>query len=147
MISRRRYAIAALLIVLVIAGAGLAVSTIQSALKGRASAEWIITEPLISASDTSLPIYVSETRCDGGDGLKPSRIRSSVDYESDRILVTVWVTPLSGMQSCVGVLSCGRGPACTNFVVRLDQPIGNRDIYDGEPSPARQLTRDEKRLP
>jgi hypothetical protein len=70
---------------------------------------------------------VHEQACASGQPAE-RRIRPVVNYEADRIVVTITVENAGGDQACPG------NPD-TPFTLVLDEPVGDRVIYDGRTSP------------
>jgi hypothetical protein len=79
---------------------------------------------------TELHVLVGEDACDGGTLISPDRIQVGVAYAGDRVVVTLVARTPQGPQTCP--LRLGGSP----YVVKLDQPIGNRELLDGGPWPA-----------
>lgn len=91
---------------------------------------WVRTRP--AAGDRALDLMVMEDVCASGQPAT-GRIRPVVEYEADRITVTISVEN-------EGDQACPMNPE-TPFTLMLDEPVGNRAIYDGRtspPSPAQQ---------
>jgi hypothetical protein len=78
---------------------------------------------------TELHIRVSEEGCDSGQLIPADRIYVDVQYAADQVQVTIATRRPLGAQTCPLLL--GGSP----YVVKLDQPIGNRDVLDGGPWP------------
>jgi hypothetical protein len=99
---------------------------------GYDTAKWTLDPAVPYAPDaTELHVLVEEMACHGratADG----RIQASVDYGPDAVTVMLSVRPLGGAQTCPGTPP-------TPYVLRLDQPVGNRQLEDGGPWPARTI--------
>ena len=86
---------------------------------------WVRTRP--APQDRALELMVHETAC--ASGLPATgRVRAGVSYEPDRIVLTIAVQSAGGAQTCPG------NPD-TAFRLALDEPVGNRVVYDGRTSP------------
>jgi hypothetical protein len=79
---------------------------------------------------TELHVLVGVDACDSGALISPDRIQVGVAYAGDRVVVTLVARTPQGPQTCP--LRFGGSP----YVVKLDQPIGNRELLDGGPWPA-----------
>jgi hypothetical protein len=86
---------------------------------------WVTMRP--AASDTRVEMMVHEDACASGQPAT-GRIRPDVEYEADRIIVTVRVENAGGDQACPG------NPD-TPYTLELEEPVGDRVIYDGRSSP------------
>lgn len=87
-----------------------------------AVATWRLDGPA-SPTSTELLLLVEERGCGSGRGAD-GRIRTAVDYGQDEVRVTVWVRELRGDQTCQGVPP-------TPYVLRLTEPLGDRELRDG----------------
>ena len=75
-----------------------------------------------------VPLLVQEQECASGRSAE-GRIREpDVDYRREAVVVTIRVRDRGGDQSCPG------NPD-TPFVLRLDEPIGDRALLDGGKRP------------
>jgi hypothetical protein len=86
---------------------------------------WVTTRP--AASDNRVEMMVHEDACASGQPAT-GRIRPDIEYEADRIIVTVKVENAGGDQECPG------NPD-TSYRLELEEAIGDRAIYDGQTSP------------
>jgi hypothetical protein len=84
-----------------------------------------------TAEATELHILVDPEACTGGKLIAADRIQVGVAYVGDKVIVTVAARPPDGAQTCQ--LTMG---SSTPYVVKLDAPIGNRELQDGGPWPA-----------
>ncbi|MGI9556774.1 MAG: hypothetical protein ACR2N5_02415, partial [Solirubrobacterales bacterium] len=106
-----------------------------------AAAEWSLTpdDPLPSADTRSLPIHVFENLCNSGEDAVGRVQEPRVEYFSRRILVTFWVTPRGGFQTCPS------NPP-TPFTLELDEPLGDRKLVDAHRLPMMRRFPDGKPL-
>lgn len=86
---------------------------------------WVSARP--NPDDRTLELVVHEDACASGQPAT-GRIRADVKYLADRITVTITVKNAAGFQACPG------NPD-TPFTLMLDEPVGDRVIYDGRTSP------------
>ena len=100
---------------------------------GYGPATWTMdpTFSLAGGQGSELPILVTEMACHGSDPTALDRIKVDVAYTADKIVVTASARTLPGAQTCPGTLA-------TSVVVRLDQPLGGRGVFDGGPWPVQQ---------
>lgn len=90
-------------------------------------APWRLAGPPPDPAATSVDILVSEQGCTGGQ-LATARIQEpEVSYERDRIIVIV-------RTSEAGINTCPSNPE-TPYVLRLDEPVGDRVLMDGSLEP------------
>ncbi|HEY5487889.1 MAG TPA: hypothetical protein VIK06_09590 [Candidatus Limnocylindrales bacterium] len=80
---------------------------------------------------TELHILVDPETCTSGKAIAADRIQVGVAYVGALVMVTVAARPPDGAQSCQ--LTIG---SSTPYVVKLDAPIGNRELQDGGSWPA-----------
>jgi hypothetical protein len=92
------------------------------------AASWKLSAKTTTASKT-LKLLVTEKACSGGVSAKGRIAKPRIDYESDRVVVTIGVTPVSGTPTCK------TNPA-TALTVTLSEPLGSRQLYDGGQYPA-----------
>ena len=78
---------------------------------------------------TELHILVDSEACNSGQPIAADRIQVGIAYSDDRVVVTVAARTPVGPQTCQGTIG-------TPLVLKLDQPIGNRELLDGGPWPA-----------
>ena len=90
-------------------------------------AAWRVQGTLDPAA-TRLPLLVQERECASGQSAEGRIERPDVEYRSDAVIVTVRVRDLGGDQDCPG------NPD-TPFVLRLDEPVGDRELLDGGKRP------------
>ncbi|MFN2588718.1 MAG: hypothetical protein ABR613_11455 [Actinomycetota bacterium] len=89
---------------------------------GKDAAEWrVVVEP--GESDDELRLSASEMNCSSGRKLAPEDFEPRVVYEPDRILIALLTEPPEGAQTCIG-------NPWTRLTLELDEPVGDRDIYD-----------------
>ena len=91
-----------------------------------AAATWEVVAPypVAASRNTTLTIAVTRERC--ADGRTGSALTPRVTYESERIVILAQVEPLVGD----GARNC-QGNDAVLVVVKLDEPIGDRDLVDG----------------
>ncbi|MBE0011447.1 hypothetical protein DXT87_16975 [Arthrobacter sp. AET 35A] len=90
----------------------------------RGDATWHLARPAdVSADSTSLEVGVERAAC--ASGRTGTVLEPEVTYETDRIIVTTYVEPLTG-----GVQSC-QGNDVVPLTVELGEPIGERKLVDG----------------
>lgn len=80
---------------------------------------------------TELHILVDPETCTGGKAIAADRVQVGVAYVGDLVMVTAAARPPEGAQTCQLVMG-----SSTPYVVKLDAPIGNRELQDGGPWPA-----------
>ena len=78
-------------------------------------------------TSTQLPLLVNETACASGRSAE-GRIKADVDYRSDAVVITIRVRPRGGDQDCPS------NPD-TPYLLRLDEPVGDRVLLDGGQRP------------
>ena len=90
---------------------------------GWASAEWSLTEdPEPEARE--IQVLAKENGCSSGRKLAPDDFRSFIHYEDGRISVAVYSKPLEAdFANCIGNPS-------TKVTIDLDEPVGDREIFD-----------------
>jgi hypothetical protein len=101
---------------------------------GYLSALWRLDPAFqLTPGATELRIVVDAETCTSGKPIAADRLQVGVAYVGDRVIVTAAARPPEGIQTCQ--LTVG---SSTPYVVvlKLDQPIGNRDLLDGGPWPA-----------
>jgi hypothetical protein len=96
---------------------------------GYGAATWAL-DPAFSFSPdaTELHVLVEEQACHGFNSAA-GRIAQNVRYATDRVVVTLAVRSLAGAQTCPGTPP-------TPFVLKLDQGVGVRTLFDGGPYPS-----------
>ena len=95
-------------------------------LHGRPSADWSLTKDP-EPSDRELHVVATEMACTGGRKLAPKEFRPVVHYEEARISVVMYSQPVGGG-------TCPGNPS-TRVTIELDEPVGEREIYDVGPYP------------
>jgi hypothetical protein len=93
---------------------------------GLGNAAWILDPkvPAPAPGDTQFTALVTEEECASGQSAEGRIAEPRVLYEPDRILVILAVRPRPGAQTCPS------NPE-TPYVVRLKEPIGERQLLDG----------------
>ncbi len=81
------------------------------------------------SSDTELSMLIRERACAGGRPPIGREVVPVVVYEEGRIVVTVLVEPVEGVATC-------QGTPWHPITIALDQPLGDREIFDGSTVPA-----------
>ena len=100
---------------------------------GWRSAEWSLTEDP-EPQDRALEVLATEIECSSGRKLAPDEFRSEVRYEQTRISIAVYAAPFEAKSAnCIGNPS-------TNISIELDEPVGEREIYDVSVYPPRLET-------
>jgi hypothetical protein len=94
-------------------------------LPGRArEAQWALAPDVeLRPGTTELPLLVGEVACASGRTAE-GRVDVDVEYGEDVVVLTARVRPLPGGQDCPG------NPP-TPYVVRLDEPLGDRALVNG----------------
>ena len=88
----------------------------------KVAATWrLLDEP--DDSDDELRLFATEESCSSGRKLAPEDFDPRVVYESDRILIALLTKPRKGASTCIGNPS-------TELTLELDEPIGDREIFD-----------------
>lgn len=89
---------------------------------GRVAATWrLLDEP--DDSDVELRLSATEESCSSGRKLIPEAFEARVVYEADRILISLFTKPRKGASTCIGNPS-------TDLILELDDPVGDREIFD-----------------
>jgi hypothetical protein len=86
---------------------------------------------LLTAETTELHIGIDPETCTGGNPIPADQVQIGVAYVGDRIVVTAAARQPDGIQTCILVAG-----SSTPYVVKLDAPLGNRELQDGGPWPA-----------
>ena len=79
-------------------------------------------------ADTELSLLVNENACASGTSAEGRIQKPDVEYRSDSVVVTIRVRQRGSSESCPG------NPD-TPYVLRLEEPVGNRQLLDGGQSP------------
>lgn len=90
-------------------------------------ARWRV-DGVVDRQGTRLPLLVNEEECASGESATGRIEDPNVDYRRDAVIVTIRVRDRGGDQSCPG------NPD-TPFLLRLNEPIGNRALLDGGKRP------------
>jgi hypothetical protein len=91
------------------------------------TASWRI-DGSVDPAATEVPLMVNENACASGRTAEGRIEEPDVDYRRDAVVVTIRVRERSGDQDCPG------NPD-TPYVLRLDEPVGNRALLDGGQRP------------
>jgi hypothetical protein len=87
-------------------------------------ATWVLTDPASVDGDTqALEIEVTRLGC--ASGVTGEVLEPSVEYDDDRIVITVDVAPFGDQAA-----DC-QGNDAVPVTVTLDEPIGARELVDG----------------
>lgn len=102
---------------------------------GRAS--WALpTDPEIGPSTTQFTALVTERACASGRSAEGRVIGPVIEYTANAVIVTFQVQGLDGAQACPSNPS-------TPVQVTLDEPLGDRQLLDGDSKPPREPPRCE----
>jgi hypothetical protein len=85
---------------------------------------WVADENTIDGTTTKVGVRVQEENCASGKNAAGRIERLWVFYGNKRIVVTYFVKPLTGGQTC-------QGNPSTPAVLRLEEPVGDRRLIDG----------------
>jgi hypothetical protein len=106
--------------------------SIDTTVRGPQPARWAFAPGQeISAETTEFVALVTEVECASGQSGAGRVVGPELEVTDDSIVVEFRVRPLGGVQSCPG------NPP-TPVVVRLDQPLGERQLLDGGSDPPRE---------
>jgi hypothetical protein len=95
---------------------------------GKASvADWRVDGTPDPAA-TEVSILVHENACASGQSADGRIQEPDVDYRRDAVVVTVRVRQRSSSEAC-------QGNPDTPYILRLDEPLGDRMLLDGGTSP------------
>lgn len=84
---------------------------------------WVLRNPTVDPSATTLDILVSEREC--ASGLRADdRISYELTSDETEVVITALITPVVGGAECPG-------NPFTPLSVALDEPIGDRELIDG----------------
>ena len=78
-------------------------------------------------------VAVHEMACTGGRDPIPYLQRPEVSYLKKTVVVTLWIEELGG-----GIHSCPANPI-GRLRVKLPDPLGARQLYDGSSDPPRKV--------
>ena len=99
---------------------------------GYVSALWGLDPAFsLTAETTELHIGIDPETCTGGNRIPADQVQVGVAYIGDRVVVTAAARQPDGIQTCILVAG-----SSTPYVVKLDAPLGNRELQDGGPWPA-----------
>jgi hypothetical protein len=87
----------------------------------------------IDPQATVLRGFVVERACASGQSPEGRILAPDVDYGAEALTITFSIAPLPGGQDCPGNQPFG-------VVFELDEPVGERVIFDGSTTPARDAT-------
>jgi len=87
----------------------------------------------IDPQATRLRGFVLERACASGRSPEGRILAPDVDYGADALTITFSIAPLAGGQDCQGNTPFG-------VVFELEEPVGERPIFDGSTTPARDAT-------
>ena len=87
----------------------------------------------IDPQATRLTGFVLERACASGRSPDGRILAPDVDYGADALTITFSIAPLAGGQDCQGNTPFG-------VVFELEEPVGERPIFDGSTTPARDAT-------
>lgn len=96
------------------------------------AADWKLSAKTTKLS-TTLKVLVTERACASGSSAKGRIARPRISYEADRVVITIGVKPLDGTQDC-------KANRPTPLTVTLSEALGDRQLYDGGPYPAAEVT-------
>ena len=96
------------------------------------AADWKLSAKTTKLS-TTLKVLVTEHACASGTSAKGRIARPRISYEADRVVITIGVKPLDGTQDC-------KANRPTPLTVTLSEALGDRQLYDGGPYPAAEVT-------
>jgi hypothetical protein len=87
----------------------------------------------IDPQSTRLTGFVLESACASGQSPEGRILAPDVDYGAEALTVTFSIAPRAGDQDCQGNTPFG-------VVFELEDPVGERPIFDGSTTPARDAT-------
>lgn len=90
-------------------------------------AEWRV-DGAVGPETTEVPLLVNESACASGQSARGRIQEPDVDYRTDAVVVTIRVEQRSGSEDCPS------NPD-TPYLLRLDEPLGNRTLLDGGKRP------------
>jgi len=94
------------------------------------AARWaLVPSALPTASATSLETLVWEVGCSSGRDISDKILSPQIRYEADQITVTLWLEPLPVLGPNEAFTCPLRAP--TSFMVPLSEPLGDRQLVDG----------------
>lgn len=87
-------------------------------------AQWAVDpEAGVDPEATEVPILVREVACNSGQDAT-GRISTDIEYGPDEVVLTVYVQPRGGDQTCPS-------NPLTPYVVELEEPLGDRELVNG----------------
>ena len=92
------------------------------------AAEWKLSAK-VAATATSFRALVTERACASGENASGRMAKPRIEYTDTDITITIGVRPLEGPQDCPA------NPA-TPLTIRLEEPLGDRQLFDGGSYPA-----------
>jgi hypothetical protein len=92
------------------------------------AADWKLSAKTTKTTKT-LKTLVTERACASGESAKGRIAKPRINYEPDRIVITIGVHPRDGAQDCQS------NPA-TPLTITLSEALGDRQLFDGGPYPA-----------
>ena len=97
--------------------------------------KWVLhpDEPAPRPASRSVVVAVHEMACTGGRDPIPYLQRPEVSYLKKTVVVTLWIEELGG-----GIHSCPANPI-GRLRVKLPDPLGARQLYDGSSDPPRKV--------
>jgi heat shock protein HslJ len=94
------------------------------------SARWGLHPAALPApADRSIRVDVWEVPCSGGRAITGKILPPEVDYEPERVVVTLWLEPLPVLGPNEA-LTCPLAPPVP-YTVELSEPLGERELVDG----------------
>ncbi|SDT65844.1 hypothetical protein [Jiangella sp. DSM 45060] len=95
---------------------------------------WWSLRTVPGADDTSVDINVNSDECSSGQSPADRLTEPIVEYTADAVLITARVEPLA-----YGAYTCQGSPSAP-LTVHLDEPLGDRQLLDGQWYPPRPVT-------
>ena len=94
-------------------------------LEDQSPATWTLqpNRPAPGRSTMEFTALVTETACTGGEPVDRRLLPPSITYTDDAVLIVFAASPLQGIATCQGI-------APTEAVVRLREPLGDRQLLD-----------------
>ncbi len=105
--------------------------------RGWSSSDWWLAEEP-QPQDRHLVIRASERDCTSGRKLPPEGFDPVVHYDQGRISIAVFSEPLEA-----GFYNCPGNPS-TELTIKLDEPVGTREIFDVGVFPPRLVDNDAR---
>jgi hypothetical protein len=82
----------------------------------------------LTPQTTAIDVLVVEQACASGEAATGRITEPEIAYRDDAVVITLRVIPPAGGQTCPG------NPD-TPFTVKLDEPLGDRELFDGRTDP------------